>query len=766
MSEEERSLKRQKVDESVAEQVAEAAEEELRLHPHPSDEKPLVHHDAGEFKNMKRHETTAKQAEILEDGPNNPFTGNQFSQKYFDILKVRRDLPVHAQRDEFLRIFHSTQIMVFVGETGSGKTTQIPQFVLYDEMPHLTGKQVACTQPRRVAAMSVASRVADEMDVELGEEVGYSIRFENNTGPKTILKYMTDGMLLREAMEDHDLTRYSCIILDEAHERTLATDILMGLIKQVSVRRPDLKIIIMSATLDAEKFQSYFNDAPLLAVPGRTHPVEIYYTPEFQRDYLDAAIRTVLQIHATEGEGDILLFLTGEEEIEDACRKISLEGDELVREQNCGPLKVYPLYGSLPPHQQQKIFEPAPTNPNPKGRPGRKVVVSTNIAETSLTIDGIVYVVDPGFSKQKVYNPRVRVESLLVSPISKASAQQRAGRAGRTRPGKCFRLYTEEAFKKELIEQSYPEILRSNLASTVLELKKLGVDDLVHFDFMDPPAPETMMRALEELNYLQCLSDEGDLTALGRMASQFPLDPMLAVMLIGSPAFKCSEEILTIVAMLSVPNVFVRPALARKRADEAKLAFAQPDGDHLTLINVYEAFISPEAAEIGVHKWCRDNFLSYRSLTSAKNVRRQLERIMQKHDLELISEYNQISENQYWENIKKALVAGFFMQVAKKKLGSKSYLTVKDNQDVLIHPSTVLAKEGEWMIYNEFVLTSKNYIRTVTVVKPDWLVELAPKYYNLDHFAKGDVRLSLERVIDRVDTMNKLEGKKLKKSKK
>ena len=623
-------------------------------------------------------------------------------------------------------------------------------------MPHLTGKQVACTQPRRVAAMSVAARVADEMDVELGEEVGYNIRFENNSGPKTILKYMTDGMLLREAMEDHDLTRYSCIILDEAHERTLATDILMGLLKQVSVRRPDLKIIIMSATLDAEKFQNYFNNAPLLAVPGRTHPVEIYYTPEFQRDYLDAAI------HATEGEGDILLFLTGEEEIEDACRKISLEGDELVREQNCGPLKVYPLYGSLPPHQQQKIFEPAPTNPNPNGRPGRKVIISTNIAETSLTIDGIVYVVDPGFSKQKVYNPRVRVESLLVSPISKASAQQRAGRAGRTRPGKCFRLYTEEAFKKELIEQSYPEILRSNLSSTVLELKKLGIDDLVHFDFMDPPAPETMMRALEELNYLQCLSDEGDLTALGRLASQFPLDPMLAVMLIGSPAYSCSEEILTIVAMLSVPNVFVRPALARKRADEAKLSFAQADGDHLTLINVYEAFISPEASEIGTHKWCRDNFLSYRSLTSAKNVRNQLQRLMQKYDLQLISQYNQVSEFEYWENVKKALVAGFFMQVAKKKLGNKGYLTVKDNQDVLIHPSTVLSKEGEWLIYNEFVLTSKNYIRTVTVVKPEWLVEIAPKYYNLDHFAKGDVKLSLERVVERVGNMKKLDKKKKK----
>lgn len=407
-------------------------------------------------------------------------------------------------------MYHSTQIMVFVGETGSGKTTQIPQFVLYDDLPHLNGrKQVACTQPRRVAAMSVAKRVADEMDVGLGEEVGYNIRFENNTGPKTILKYMTDGMLLREAMNDHDLDQYSCIILDEAHERTLATDILMGLLKEVAERRPNLKIIIMSATLDAQKFQHYFNDAPLLAVPGRTHPVEIFYTPEPERDYVEAALRTVLQIHATEPEGDILLFLTGEEEIEDACRKIKLESDELLRETDCGPLSVYALYGSLPPAQQQKIFEPAPPPRTPGGTPGRKVIVSTNIAETSLTIDGIVYVVDPGFSKQKVYNPRIRVESLLVSPISKASAQQRAGRAGRTRPGKCFRLYTEGAFKKELIEQTYPEILRSNLASTVLELKKLGIDDLVHFDFMDPPAPETMMRALEELNYLACLDDEG-----------------------------------------------------------------------------------------------------------------------------------------------------------------------------------------------------------------------------------------------------------------
>ena len=401
-----------------------------------------------------------------------------------------------------------------VGETGSGKTTQcaclqtlfdmiltfyrIPQFVAFSDLPHTKGKMVACTQPRRVAAMSVAKRVADEMDgefhdpyiivhgaynlvVQLGRHVGYSIRFEDMTEPgTTFLKYMTDGMLLREAMHDNNLERYSTIILDEAHERTMATDILMGLLKELAKRRSDLKIIVMSATLDAVKFQKYFtlrseSKAPLFKVSGRTHPVEVFYTQEPEPDYVEAAIRTVLMIHRAEEPGDILLFLTGEEEIEDACRKIKLEADDLISQGSVGLLSCIPLYSSLPPQQQQRIFDPAPKSSKEGGPPGRKIVVSTNIAETSLTIDGIVYVVDPGFSKQKVYNPRIRVESLLVSPISKASAQQRAGRAGRTRPGKCFRLYTEKDFIKELEEQTYPEILRSNLANTVLELVNLGI---------------------------------------------------------------------------------------------------------------------------------------------------------------------------------------------------------------------------------------------------------------------------------------------------
>lgn len=619
-----------------------------------------------------------------------------------------------------MQLYQQSQILVFVGETGSGKTTQIPQFVLFDDLPQTQRKMVACTQPRRVAAMSVAQRVAEEMDVKLGEEVGYSIRFEDMTSPKTILKYMTDGMLLREAMNDHNLSRYSTIMLDEAHERTMATDVLMGLLKEVVLRRPDLKIIIMSATLDAQKFQRYFLDAPLLAVPGRTHPVEIFYTPEPEQDYVEAAIRTVLQIHATEDEGDILVFLTGEEEIEDASRKIYMEAEEMVREADAGPLKVYPLYGSLPPHMQQRIFDPAPPPRRPGGRPGRKVIVSTNIAETSLTIDGIVYVVDPGFSKQKIYNPRIRVESLLVSPISKASAQQRAGRAGRTRPGKCFRLYTEDAFKKELIEQTYPEILRSNLSSTVLELKKLGIDDLVHFDLMDPPAPETLMRALEELNYLACLDDDGNLTQLGRLASEFPLDPALAVMLISSPEFYCSNEILSVTALLSVPQVFVRPASQRKRADEMKNLFSHQDGDHLTLLNVYHAFKSADA-QANLKQWCHDHFLSLRSLQSADNVRMQLLRIMEREELEMVS--TPFEDKKYYENIRRALCAGLFMQVAKKEAQGKSvYTTIKDNQSVLLHPSTVLAHDAEWVLYNEFVLTTKNYIRTVTAVKPEWLL--------------------------------------------
>ncbi|EDV59701.1 putative pre-mRNA-splicing factor ATP-dependent RNA helicase PRP1 isoform X1 [Drosophila erecta] len=678
----------------------------------------------------------------------NPLTKAPYSQRYQNLYKKRIALPVFEYQADFMRLLSQHQCIVLVGETGSGKTTQIPQWCV-DFAVSKGRKGVSCTQPRRVAAMSVAQRVSEEMDVKLGEEVGYSIRFEDCSTAKTLLKYMTDGMLLREAMSDPMLEQYQVILLDEAHERTLATDILMGVLKEVIRQRNDLKLVVMSATLDAGKFQQYFDNAPLMNVPGRTHPVEIFYTPEPERDYLEAAIRTVIQIHMCEEiEGDILMFLTGQEEIEEACKRIKREIDNLGSE--IGELKCIPLYSTLPPNLQQRIFEAAPP-PNANGAIGRKVVVSTNIAETSLTIDGVVFVIDPGFAKQKVYNPRIRVESLLVSPISKASAQQRAGRAGRTRPGKCFRLYTEKAFKNEMQDNTYPEILRSNLGTVVLQLKKLGIDDLVHFDFMDPPAPETLMRALELLNYLAALDDDGNLTDLGAVMSEFPLDPQLAKMLIASCQHNCSNEILSITAMLSVPQCFVRPNEAKKAADEAKMRFAHIDGDHLTLLNVYHAF--KQSSEDP--NWCYENFINFRSLKSADNVRQQLARIMDRFNLRRTS--TEFTSKDYYVNIRKALVQGFFMQVAHLER-TGYYLTIKDNQNVQLHPSTCLDHKPDWVIYNEFVLTTKNYIRTVTDVKPEWLFSLAPQYYDLNNFPQCEAKRQLELLQQRMETKQYQKG--------
>lgn len=711
--------------------------------------------------------SSLKDLEILtniENSITNPYNNNkEYSLRYKEILIKRRELPVYSKREEFSKLFRKNQFIILVGETGSGKTTQIPQFIV-----HLLNSQnkdkrgggggvVACTQPRRVAAMSVSKRVAEEMDLTYGDQVGYTIRFDDNSGPNTILKYMTDGMLLREAMMDPLLSKYSAIVLDEAHERTVSTDILMGLMKIIATNRKDLKIVVMSATLDAGKFQNYFNNAPLLQVSGRTFPVEIFYTPEPESDYLEAAIRTALHIHLEEAPGDILLFLTGEEEIEDACTRLRKESQKFGN--RIPELMVVPLYSSLTPSLQQRIFDEAP-KPRKKGdKPGRKIVVSTNIAETSLTIDGIVYVIDPGFSKQKVFNPRIRVESLLVSPISRASAQQRSGRAGRTRAGKCFRLYPERVFLNELLEQTHPEILRCNLGSVVLELKKLGIDDLVHFDFMDPPAPETLMRALELLNYLGALDDEGDLTEDGKKMGELPLDPQLSKMLISSPQYDCSSEILTIVAMLSVQNCFVRPRERQREADQAKAQFAHPDGDHLTLLNVYQAWENfGGSGNGGKDNWCHENFINPRALKMGKDVRAQLERVMKRLGLPVISP--KWGTSSYYTKIRQALVVGFFMQVAHLERGG-NYVTIKDNQLVRIHPSSVLEVSPEWVIYNEFVLTTQSFIRTVTSVRPEWLLEVSPHYYDLNRFPSCDAKRVLEGISNRLGKLRSSSKNKL-----
>ena len=641
------------------------------------------------------------------------------------ITEEREGLPIFKLRNELLNAIHDNQMLVVVGETGSGKTTQMPQYLA--EAGYTSRGKVACTQPRRVAAMSVAKRVAEEYGCRLGQEVGYSIRFEDCTSPETCIKYMTDGMLLRECLIDPDLTAYSVVMLDEAHERTIHTDVLMGLLKEACKRRPDLKLIVTSATLDATKFSAYFNNCPIFTILGRSFAVEILYTKEPETDYLDAALITVMQIHLSEPQGDILVFLTGQEEIDTSCQIL------YERMKSLGPLVpeliILPVYSALPSEMQSRIFDPAP--------PGaRKCIVATNIAETSLTIDGIYYVVDPGFCKQNCYNPRIGMDSLVVVPISQAQAQQRAGRAGRTGPGKCYRLYTEAAFRNEMHPTTVPEIQRANLGNTVLMLKAMGINDLLHFDFMDPPPVQTMIAAMEGLYTLGALDDEGLLTRLGRKMAEFPLEPPLSKMLITSVQMGCSDEILTIVAMLSVQNVFYRPKEKQSQADQKKAKFFQAEGDHLTMLAVYQAWKASKFS----NAWCFENFIQARAMRRAQDVRKQLLQIMDRYKLDIVS----CGKN--YNKIRKCICSGYFRNAAKKD-PQEGYKTLVDGQTVYIHPGSALFNKGpDWVIYHELVMTTKEYMREVLQIDPAWLPELAPKFFKSSDPSKLTKRKRQEKI--------------------
>jgi pre-mRNA-splicing factor ATP-dependent RNA helicase DHX16 len=626
------------------------------------------------------------------------------------IIETRRSLPIFAYREDLLEAIHEHQVLIVVGETGSGKTTQIPQY-LHEAGFTAGGKKIGCTQPRRVAAMSVAARVAEEMRCRLGYEVGYAIRFEDCTSSRTRIKYMTDGMLLREFLLEPDLGSYAALIIDEAHERTLHTDILFGLVKDIARFRPGLKLLISSATLDAERFSDFFDGAPIFTIPGRRYPVDILYTKLPEADYLGAAIATVMQIHLTQPPGDVLVFLTGQEEIELVQENLVALSKRLGR--RMPELIIAPIYAALPPELQAKIFRPTP--------PGaRKVVLATNIAETSITIDGIVYVVDPGFAKQNTYSPRSGIEALLVSPCSRASANQRAGRAGRVGPGKCFRLYTHWAYEHELEANTTPEIQRTNLANVILLLKSLGINDLLNFDFMDRPAEESLIRSLEQLYALGALNNAGELTKTGRRMAEFPLDPLMSRAILASERFGCSEEIASIIAMLSVGgSVFYRPKEKQVQADTARKALLRPAGDHLTLLNIWNTWV--ESGHDA--NWCFDNFIQVRSMKKARDIREQIVALMARVEIPLASTSDTVA-------IRKAILAGYFMNCAGAKGPGDAYRTLKHGQGVLIHPSSALFKEApKWVIYHELVLTKHEYMRQVLEIQPEWLLEAAPHYY-------------------------------------
>lgn len=628
-------------------------------------------------------------------------------------LKQQREyLPVFACRQKMLNVIRENNVVIIVGETGSGKTTQLSQYLLEDGFGS-TGI-IGCTQPRRVAAMSVAKRVADEMGVELGQEVGYAIRFEDCTSERTIIKYMTDGILLRECLGDGDLDQYSAIIMDEAHERSLNTDVLFGLLRDVIARRSDLRLIVTSATMDAEKFANFFGGScPTFTIPGRTFPVEIFHARAPVEDYVDAAVKQAITVHLGGMEGDILIFMPGQEDIEVTCSLMKSRLEEL---DEAPPLAVLPIYSQLPSDLQAKIFQRAPGGM-------RKCIVATNIAETSLTVDGILFVIDPGFCKMKVYNPRIGMDALQIFPVSQASANQRSGRAGRTGPGQCFRLYTERQFKEEMLVSTVPEIQRTNLSNVVLLLKSLAVDDLLKFHFMDAPPQDNMLNSMYQLWTLGALDNTGRLTDMGRTMVEFPLDPTLSKMLIMSEGMGCSEEVLTIVSMLSVPAIFFRPKGREDEADAKKEKFQVPESDHLTFLNVYLQWRQHKYSA----KWCADNYIHAKAIKKVREVRAQLKEIMQEQKIKIVSTGSD------WDVIRKCICSAYFHNAGRLK-GIGEYVNVRTGIPCFLHPTSALFGMGfmpDYVVYHELVMTAKEYMQCVTAVDAVWLAELGPMFYSV-----------------------------------
>ncbi|KAI9361072.1 P-loop containing nucleoside triphosphate hydrolase protein [Pilaira anomala] len=687
------------------------------------------------------------------------------------IREQRESLPTYEYKHDLIEAIREYNILVIIGETGSGKTTQIPQYIL-EEMPEM--KKIGVTQPRRIAAITVAKRVSEEQDVRLGREVGYTIRFDDRTSEATQLKYMTDGILLREATLDPYLKQYSVVIIDEAHERTLETDVLFGLLKETHKLRPDLKILIMSATLDVAKFSDFFNECPIFEIPGRTYPVEVIYPVDAPRintlksAFVDRAVEAAWSIHTTEPEGDILVFLTGQNDIERACkafeeksRKTNYKREVKYHEEVQNAV-VYPLHASLETFDQKAVFE------LPR-RGDRKVVFATNVAQTSVTIPGIRYVVDSGFVKEKSFDPNTGMDALLVTEISQAAAVQRAGRAGRTAPGKAYRLYSEDSFN-QMLPNTIPEIQRSSLLSTILSLKKLNIVDVLNFAFIDPPEETLVRNALKQLYLLGAIDEEGKITKLGDQMSYFPLSPSLARVLIASAEeYHCSYEAVIIVSILAGDLDLFRAPRVKDGEEEAikaescKLKLAHHTGDHMTYLNVWKEWKRNDKSK----KWCKDNYINPKVLDIAANVREQLMDVMDKLKLKIVhgpvmkrklksssgkTRHRRVGENDHGEStdpvpILESFLTGYFTNIANKgahrsvfsHYAPDEHLSSQGVNNILstmlvalhLHPLCSLANnldrnnlqysELDWVMYSNITYTNKAVMKGVSKILWDWV---------------------------------------------
>ncbi|KAM7269014.1 hypothetical protein ACFE04_024511 [Oxalis oulophora] len=669
-------------------------------------------------------------------------------------------LPILQFEDKILETVEKNSVVVVIGETGSGKSTQLSQIL--HRRGYTKSGIIGVTQPRRVAAVSVARRVAEELNVPLGDEVGYAIRFEDRTSERTKIKYLTDGVLLRESLSNPELNDYSVIILDEAHERSLNTDVLLGLMKRLVKERTNLKVLITSATLDGEKVSKFFSDCPVLNVPGKLYPVEILYSKESPKSYLESSLKTAIgmiqqtcsmyrtveeyvicltsslfttDIHVREPEGDILIFMTGQDDIEKLVSKLE-DRVRNLEEGSCLDAIVLPLHGSLPPELQVRVFSPPPPN-------CRRFIVTTNIAETSLTVDGVVYVIDSGYVKQRQYNPTSGMYSLDVVQISKVQANQRAGRAGRTRPGRCYRLYPSMVYQDNFLDVTVPEIQRTSLGGSVLYLKSLDLPDIdiLKFDFLDPPSYESLEDALKQLYLIDAIDENGSITSIGRTMSELPLEPSLSRTLLEANEYGCLSQALTVVAMLSAETNLL-PGRSKNIEKKRKHATSTlPDGsglgDHIQLLQIYDLW---DDTDYDVH-WCKEHDLQVRGMMFVKDVRKQLSQIMQKiskSSVDVRAKDRWKESRQDYKNLRKALSVGFSNQLAERMIRHNGYRTIGfKSQLVQVHPSSVLKADEDgllpnYAVYHELIATGRPYMRNVCAVEMPWVRPILKKLEDLN----------------------------------
>ncbi|MBD8491589.1 ATP-dependent RNA helicase HrpA [Pseudomonas syringae] len=644
------------------------------------------------------------------------------------VPTIRYDdhLPIAAKRDEIKAALLKHQVLIIAGETGSGKTTQLPKICL--EIGRGQYGLIGHTQPRRIAARSVASRVAEELATPLGSLVGYQVRFEDQSGDNTLIKLMTDGILLAETQNDRFLERYDTLIVDEAHERSLNIDFLLGYLKTLLPRRPDLKVIITSATIDLQRFSEHFNDAPIIEVSGRTFPVETLYRPlaseqdeegnSVEEDLtVDQAILATLDelaaMERSEGKlpGDVLVFLPGEREIRDAA--------EVLRKAQLRHTEILPLYARLSPAEQQRIFQ---------SHPGRRVVLATNVAETSLTVPGIRYVIDTGTARISRYSYRAKVQRLPIEAVSQASANQRKGRCGRVEPGICIRLYSEEDFLGRP-EFTDPEILRTNLAAVILQMLHLRLGDISDFPFIEPPDGKAISDGFNLLQELSAVTRENQLTPLGRQLARLPVDPRMGRMLLEAAQQGSLQEVLIIASALSVQDVRERPPERQQAADQAHAQWKDADSDFAGLVNLWRGFEEQRQALTSspLRNWCRRNFLNYLRLREWRDAHRQLSLICRELKLPVNAEPADYGK------FHKAILSGLLSQVGQKT-EEGDYLGARQRR-FWVHPSSGLGrKRPQWVMAAELVETTKLYARMVAKIDVDWIEPLAGHLIKKNHF--------------------------------